>query len=84
MNAKINYQFKRLSGRLDIEVIHAKPISGNVEFLRVCPIVNRSRDLRISEVCKDEGPVVMKVGTCKGKQNLKINGSPLVLVRNIR
>ena len=66
------YQFRRISGRLEIEVIHAKPIFGNVEFLHVCPIMNRSRDLRMSGVSKNEDAVVMDVGTCKGEQNLKV------------
>jgi hypothetical protein len=84
MNAKKNYQFKRTSGRLKIEVIHTKPIFGNIEFLRVCPLVNRSRNLKISDVYEDEDAVVMEVGTCKGKQNLKVIRRLLVLVRNIQ
>jgi hypothetical protein len=32
--------FKRISGRLEIQVIHAKPVFGNVEYLRVCVVVN--------------------------------------------
>lgn len=69
---------------MEIEVIHAKPIFGNVEFERVCPIVNMSRDLRISSMCKDEDSVVMKVGVCKGEQNLKVIGRAFVPARNIR
>ena len=38
--AKRNYQFKTISGRLKIKVIYAKLNFGNVEFLNVCPIVN--------------------------------------------
>ena len=83
MNAKINYQFGIISRRLEIKVIHAKPIFGNVEFLCVCPIVNRSRDLRINSMCKDEDAVVM-IGSCKGEQNLEIIGIPFVPVRNIQ
>ena len=78
------YQFRRISRRLEIEVIHAKPIFGNVEFERVCPIVNMSRDLGISSMCEDEDSVVMKVGSCKGEQNLEVIGRPFVPVRNIR
>ena len=37
---KKNYQFRRIIGRLEIEVIHAKLIFGNVEFLNVCPYMN--------------------------------------------
>ena len=84
MNAKRNHQFKRISRRLEIEVIHAKPIFSNVEFLRVCPIVNRSRDLMISGVCKGEDAAVMEVGTGKSEQNLEVIGRPFVPVRNIR
>ena len=51
--AKKNYQIWRIIGRLEVEVIHAKPIFGNIEFLSVWPIVNISRDLVISGVCKD-------------------------------
>jgi hypothetical protein len=40
MNAKKNYQFKKIRGRLKIEVIHAKPVLGYIKFLRVSPIVN--------------------------------------------
>jgi hypothetical protein len=49
----------------------------------VCPILNRSRNLKISGVYKDEDAVVMEVGTCKGEQNLEVIGSPFVPVRNI-
>jgi hypothetical protein len=73
MIAKRKYQFGRICGGLKIEVTHVKPIFGNVEFLRVCPIVNKSRNLRISDVCKDEDAVVMEVGTSKGEENLEVN-----------
>jgi hypothetical protein len=35
-----NYQFRRISGRLEIEVINAKPVFGNIKFLGMCPVVN--------------------------------------------
>ena len=34
------YQFRMINGRLEIEVIHVKPVFGNVEFFRVCLVVN--------------------------------------------
>ena len=40
METKKIYQLRRISGRLEIEVIHAIPVFDNVEFLSVCPIVN--------------------------------------------
>ena len=80
----MNYKFRTISRRLEIEVIHAKPIFGNIEFLCVCPIVNRFRDLRISSVCKDKDTIVMEIGTCKGEQNLEVIGRTFVPVRNIQ
>ena len=62
-----NYQFKWISGRLQSEVIHAKPIFSNVKIFYVCPIVNWFRNLRISGVDKDKDAIVMEVGTNKGK-----------------
>ena len=40
MRMKIIYQLKMISGRLEVKVIHAKPVFGNVEFLIVCLVVN--------------------------------------------
>ena len=65
---------ERISRRLEIEVSYAKPIFSNVEFLSVCLVVNWSRDIKISDVCKDKDAVVMEVGICEGKQNLKVCG----------
>ena len=47
------HQFKKVHKKLKIKVIHAKPIFGNVDFLSVHPIVNWSRDIRISAMCED-------------------------------
>jgi hypothetical protein len=40
MKPKKNYQFRNISGQLEIKVIHANLVLGNIEFLDVCPIVN--------------------------------------------
>ena len=40
MKPKMIYQLRRINGGLEIKVIHAKPIFGNVEFLSACPVVN--------------------------------------------
>ena len=68
------YQVIKISGQLEIKVIHAKPIFGSVEFLSVCPVLNWSRGFTISGVCVDKDAVLMKVGICECKQKLKISG----------
>ena len=40
MRMKMILQLRKISGRLEIKVIHAKLVFGNVEFLRVCLVVN--------------------------------------------
>lgn len=62
------YQLKMISGRLEIEVIHAKPVFNNVEVLSVRLVMNWPWYIMISGVCKDNDAVVMEVGLCKGKQ----------------
>ena len=52
MRPQRNYQLGWSSGRLEIEVIHAKPVFGDVEFFSVCIIVNQSQHIRINGVCK--------------------------------
>ena len=37
----------------------------------------------MSCVCEDEDVVVVEVGICEGKQNLKVCGRSLVSLRNI-
>jgi hypothetical protein len=80
---QINYQIGRTSGRLQIQIIHPKPIFGDVEIISVCPVVNLSRHIRISGVGQDKYAVVMEVGLCKGKENLKVRGRTHVPRRNI-
>ena len=80
---KRNYQLGWISGRLEVEVIHAKPVFGNVEALGMCPIMYGSRRVRINGVCKDKNAVVVKVGVSKGKENLKVNQRTFVPLRNI-
>jgi hypothetical protein len=78
------YQVRWSSERLKIEVIHANPVFGDVEFLSVCPVVNRSRHFRISGMCKNKDVVVMDVGVCKCKEILKVCGRTFVPYMNIR
>jgi hypothetical protein len=40
MKMKKIYQLRRIKVRLEIKVIHAKLIAGNVKFLNMCPVVN--------------------------------------------
>jgi hypothetical protein len=40
MKAKKKYQFRRIRGRLKIEVAHAEPVLCNIEILCVSPIMN--------------------------------------------
>lgn len=47
------YELRRISGQLEIEVIHAKPVFCNVKILHVLPIVKRLGDIKISGVRKD-------------------------------
>ena len=51
--------------------------------ISVCPTVNWSRHIKINGVCKDKNVVVMEVGVCEGKQNLKICGKSFIPLRNI-
>ena len=64
--------------KIQNEVVHAKPIFGNVEVFCMCPVVNGSRDIMINSVCKYKNVVVIEVGVCKGKQNLAVRGRMLV------
>ena len=84
MRLKKNYQLERISGRLEIKVIHAKPVFGNVEIFFMCPVMNGSRHIRINGVCKDTKAFVMEVGVCKSKENLKVSQRTLVPLKNIR
>lgn len=79
-----NYQIGRTSWRLQVEIIHPKPVFSDVELISVCPIVNLSRHIRISGVGEHKNAVVMKVGFCKGKENLKVRGRTHVPLGNIR
>ena len=40
MKAKEKYQFRRISGRLEVEVTNAELVFGNKEILRVGPFMN--------------------------------------------
>ena len=83
MRQERNYQICWISRQLEVEIIHAKPVFGNVEVLCMCLIMYGSRHVRIGGVCKDKNAIVMKVGVSKGKENLKVRGRTLVPLRNI-
>jgi hypothetical protein len=40
MKAKKKYHFRMIRRRFEIEVIHAELVLGNIEFLRVSPLMN--------------------------------------------
>ena len=80
MRLERTYQVGWISRRLEIEVIYAKPVFGNVGVLCMCPILYGSRHIRISGMFKDKNAVIMEAG----KQNLKISRRTLVPLRNIR
>ena len=83
MRQERNYQLGWISGRLEVEVIRAKPVFGNVEVLSMCPLMYGSRHVRMSGVCKDKNAVIMKVGVSKGKENLNISRRTFVPLKNI-
>ena len=78
------YQLGWISGRLEIEVIHAKPIFDNVYALCICKVMYRSSHIRINGVCKDKNAIIMEVGVYEGKHNLKISRRTFVPLKNIR
>jgi hypothetical protein len=69
---------------MKVKVIHSKPVFRNIKILRVCPVVNLSRHLGIRCVCKDDDTIVVQIGCCEGKQNLKVSGRTLIPFRNVR
>ena len=84
MRLERNYQLGWISRRSEVKVIHAKQVFGNVKVLCMCPITYGSRHIRISGVCKDKNAVVMEVGVCKCKHDLKVSQRTLIPLRNIR
>jgi hypothetical protein len=80
---RVVYHSRGNNGRLEVQIIHSKPIFRDVEVISVCPIENTPRNTGTCTMDKDEDTMIIEVRFCKYKKTLIIWFRELVPSKNI-
>ena len=83
MRWRVAYYSRGDHMRLEVQIIHTKPIFGNVEVISVCPIKNNPRNIGIRTMGKDKDTMIIEVRFCKCKKILIVWFMELVPSKHI-